>query len=419
MGFFGRIFGSRTTFDRLQQAYAQNNWAEVVSLAELCAADGSAEEQPHLAEMVTNAGNQLANSNLELAEACLRAGEIERAREHLELVLTHGRDEALHQRAHGLLAQLEKPDASSPIGEDCTGCGSGSSRPDKRADTDDHQEEVGFDEAWELTLAAMSPRWAERYGRLDSSLQQAVVLAHAGRNEEAMEMFLAVKAADRCEVVQFELACLYLRCGQVAEGVGLLQVLLETCPDHDLALQVAIDLIQQKHQLPWLGERLLDNLDQGLLVGLSHAGLARLAAIEGDETNILQHVNQALAAGHVDYELLVWASRIHEKNQQIDQAEAMLQQLPRGAGCGGAVDPLLGEFWLRHHRQPDQALNCFKAAARTDPENPRWALRIAQSYRLKGWQGEAAAMLTQILRTPNLDQQLKEEAEAALKASGK
>lgn len=418
MGFLGRIFSSRTTFDRLQKAYSQESWAEVVSLAELCTADCTAEQRPQLDEMATNAGNQLAGANLELAEACLRAGESERAGEHLELVLAHGRDEILRQAARDLLEQLAAPIAGRPTGDDCTRCESGHSKPDKVTVSDAHPDPVGFAETWELTLAAMAPRWGDRYARLDATLQQAVVFAHAGQNEEALEIFLSVDEVDRCDVVRFELACLYLRQGDIAKGSELLQSLLEDCPDHDLALQVAIDLIQQNLRLPWLAQLLLVNLEQDRQVGLSHAGLARLAAVDGDESVMVQHVNQALSAGHVDYELLVWASRVHEKNAQIDQAETLLRQLPRGAGCGGTVDPLLGEFWLRHQRQPDQALNCFKSAARNDPENPRWALRIAQSYLLKGWKGESAAMLTQILRTPKLDERLREEAEVTLRSTG-
>ena len=47
-------------------------------------------------------------------------------------------------------------------------------------------------------------------------------------------------------------------------------------------------------------------------------------------------------------------------------------------GCGGGAHPLQAEFWLRHGKNLDRALESFKGALRHELDNPRWLLRIAQ-----------------------------------------
>lgn len=415
MGLFGRLFGSGTTLDKIQKAYSRQDWAEVVALAETFDSEAQESADASWVELVTAAGNQLARINLEQAEACLRAEDPERAREHLELVIKHGRDSELCQAARHLLEQCEsEPDISLPATGHCASCDTGSTKTSDKSTVEDPMEIADFAEAWELTLAALPAHWAESYARLTPSLQQAVLLAHSGRDDEAKQIFLKQNQPESSDVTQYELAGLYLRNEDLESGLAILEELLQNHPQHDLALQLAIDLVFQQIPLPWLQHYLLQNLDLGIHAGLCHAGLAKLAAVAGDEEELVKHVKNALDNDYLDYDLLVWSARILEKRGLFDEAERMLQHLPGGRGCSGGSDPLLGEFWLRHGRNADQALDSFKSAARQDPENPRWALRIAQSYLLKGWKREADAMLTQIVRTPQLDEQLKKEAELAL-----
>jgi tetratricopeptide (TPR) repeat protein len=412
MGLFGRIFGSGNTVDKIRSAFSREEWATVLSLAE-AAGDGLTEEQKTLVgEMTRSSGDQLASLNLEQAEACIRAEDFDRAGEHLDLALGLGRSDDLRAKARELLEKIAtRATSDAVVADNCTSCKQGSERVVSASVADSEIEPPA--EAWELTLAALPPRWAASYGQLSDELQQAVLLAHAGLDAEARQIFLAMDEADHCDVSRYELASLYLRSGDLDEGTELLKNLLLTVPDHDLALQLAIDLAAQQVQLPWLPPLLNDNLANGVHAGLSHAGLARLAALHGDDADLLKHSRAALQHGYADQELLIWTARLLEQQGHLGEAEALLRQLPGGAGCSGGANPLLGEFWLRNGKKPDQALESFKNAARQDPENPRWALRIAQCYLHKGWKKECGAMLQQILRTPQLDQSLREEALAS------
>jgi tetratricopeptide (TPR) repeat protein len=412
MGIFDRIFGSGTTVDKIRKAYSREDWATVLVLAEETGDLLSAEESRLVEELTRSSGDQLAAINLEQAEACSRASDGERAREHLELALTYARSADLLAKAHEIRKKLDAGHLETPVvADNCISCNSGSSV--NRSTPSAESEIEPPEDAWELTLAALPPGWAERYAQLAVPLQEAVLLAHAGQDAEAKRIFLATEREELCEVSRYELASLFLRCGELDLGAELLEDLLQTVPDHDLALLLAIDLAMQQ-QLPWLQPRLNANLATGLQPGLSHAGLAKLAALQGDEEELVEHSRSAVQLGHFDQELLIWTSRALEKRGQMGEAEAMLRHLP-GGGCSGGGNPLLGEFWLRCRKYPDQALESFKNAARQDPENPRWALRIAQCYLHKGWTKEANAMLRQILRTPQLDESLREEAQSCLR----
>jgi tetratricopeptide (TPR) repeat protein len=413
MGIFGRIFGSGTTFDKIHKAFIREEWATVLALAEDLGDQLAAEERSRVDEMTRTSGDQLARINLEQAEACKRAADFERAREHLELALTFGRADELLTMARESLENIEiRPLETPAVADNCASC-----QPDpvgQRSPVAEMSDLEPPEDVWELTLAALPLRWADRYARLAVPLQRAVLLAHAGQDAEALQIFLAAAEVEQCEVCRYELAGLYLRTGEIDKGAELLEGLLQTVPDHDLALQLAIDLAMQQ-QPAWLQSRLNANLVSGLQPGLSHAGLAKLAALQGDEDGLVHHSRSAFQHGHFDHELLIWTSRVLEKRGQLAEAEALLRQLS-GGGCSGGVNPVLGELWLRNRKQYDQALESFKNAARQDPENPRWALRIAQCYLHKGWKKECGTMLQQILRTPQLDQGLRAEAQASLES---
>jgi len=86
------------------------------------------------------------------------------------------------------------------------------------------------------------------------------------------------------------------------------------------------------------------------------------------------------------------------------------------AGCGGGAHPLLAEFWLRHGKNLDRALESFKGALRNELDNPRWLLRIAQVYIAKGWNKEAAKQIEALLARGGLSPELDAEVQAAAEA---
>jgi cytochrome c-type biogenesis protein CcmH/NrfG len=70
---------------------------------------------------------------------------------------------------------------------------------------------------------------------------------------------------------------------------------------------------------------------------------------------------------------------------------------------------MLAEYWLRREQNLNKALESFKGAMRQESDNPRWLLRIAQVYMVKGWRKEATSQVEQLMRTANLPEFMKKE----------
>lgn len=418
MGLFGRLFGATPTLEKFDKAYSQGEWASVLSLAEGLP-ELSEEDRLRVDERVRHAGDRLARINLEQAEASLRGEDRLRAEEHLALVFEQASDEAIRSAAEDLRKQLNEVEPT-PISDvsDCASCSSAHAVSHAAPAVLQDENQLAAEESWELTLAALPENWVDAYAALEETERQAVLLAHAGDDQAALDLFERRPEPEWNLVVRYEVAALCLRLNDLVRGATLLEDLLQTAPDHDLAIRLAIDLLMQGGDLPWLEPLLEENVASGIHVGLCRAGLARMAAIRGDVDSLIAQGRASLAAGHADPEVIIWLASALERQGEIDEAEQLLGRLA-GSGCSGGAHPLLGEFWLRQQKQPDKALESFKGAARQEPDNPRWVLRIAQAYLLKGWRKEAVDLLRQVLRTPRLDVGLQKEAQAALSESAK
>jgi len=90
-----------------------------------------------------------------------------------------------------------------------------------------------------------------------------------------------------------------------------------------------------------------------------------------------------------------------------------------GGGCSGGANLPLAELWLRYGKNLDKALESFKAALRSEPDNPRWLVRVAQVYLARGWKKEAIALLEKVLKVAGLEQGLRAEAAAQLEVAKK
>lgn len=76
----------------------------------------------------------------------------------------------------------------------------------------------------------------------------------------------------------------------------------------------------------------------------------------------------------------------------------------------------LAEFLLRRGRELGKVLDTFNVACRQEPENPRWQLRVAQTYLARQWRKEGLGLLQKVVGDPRLDPELQQEARALLSA---
>jgi tetratricopeptide (TPR) repeat protein len=270
----------------------------------------------------------------------------------------------------------------------------------------------------ELIVASYPEVWAERYLQLDSSFREAFLLAHEGRAEEALAAFNAVAEEEREDLFYFERGSLRARAGETALASADLEKALELNPDHFLALETLVHLELSTGNDDAAEKRLTRMLSRNNAATFCHGNLAVIFARRGEKKAALDHGLLAIAGGDRSMETLLITASLLEQQGQANEAERVLMLLP-GGGCSGGPSLPLAEFWLRHGKNLDKALESFKGALRSEPDNPRWLLRVAQVYLARGWEKEGIGLLEKALSAVTLEPRLHAEGKALLIAATK
>jgi tetratricopeptide (TPR) repeat protein len=425
MSFWRKLFGGGDSLARMRLALEQKRWADALSIGNnLEQADVEPEEKADLAELLVAAGDGLAALNLSEGEACLRSGDVARATEHFTLAAEQVRSHELRQRVMAAKADLERsriPAKTLPVtaSDHChTGCASscsngGDGKAGVTAGMDlDAQTRV------ELIVASYPERWAERYLQLRGSFREAFLLAHEGRAEDALTAFDAVAEGERDDLFYFERGALRARVGEAAQATADLEKALEFNPGHFLAFETLVHLELSTGNENSAETRLNGMLARDFAPAFCHGNLAIIFARRSEQRKALDHGLQAIAGGERSMETLLLTASLLEQNGQTNEAERVLMHMS-GGGCSGGPGLPLAEFWLRHGKNLDKALESFKGALRSDPDNPRWLLRVAQVYLARGWEKEGIGLLEKALSAATLEPRLHAEGKALLDAARK
>jgi tetratricopeptide (TPR) repeat protein len=419
MGLLQRFFGPADSLAPVRRAVEQGRWADAVADGE--ALDAMAlppDDRAELEVLLTKAGDALAELNLIEGDACLGAGEKARAEEHYALAVRHARSNTMATRAGEALDQLRavKPPSARPASiVGC--CTSGCSRSSVEAGPDAHDvpfEDLDPEGRMELIMAEYPAEWAERYVDLHDPLREAILLAHQGRDGEALVCFDLVRPEDRGALYYYERGILLERMGDIAQARWDLERVLSLHPGHVLATEALVSVELAGGEEDKAERMLREMLDTGISEPFSHGLLAAILARRGDTVAALRHGLAAVEKGSREPATLVLAGSLLEAEGRLTEAERLLTRLSTG-GCGGGINWALAEFWLRNGNKLDRALEVFKAALRQEPENPRWRLRIAQVYLAQGWTKEGIPLLEQALSDPHLNPNLGREGNEELR----
>lgn len=422
MSFFSKMFGNKDALEPLRRAVTQKRWADALVLGEKVSPDQlPATAVDEFNALLETAGDALARMNLEEAEACRRIGDHARAGEHFDLALQQARGKELQQRIAasrqgGELATLASQ-APLASGHDChSGCASSctpaagqNSSPTTAADLDAFTR-------WDLMLATFPPELAARYAGCCETFQMAVLAAHEGDDQTALQLFEHIPPVDRNDLYYFERGSLHAHNSQAPAARQDFVKAIELNPDLLLALDALITLEVENGWEQEAEQRLQQRLDKGDAPVFCLDRLALLRYRKGDFNAAAVLGEQALTQGSRDHQTILLTAHLQEQSGNLQAAEAILARLEGGAGCGGGGGgPVaLAEFWLRHNRNLDKALESFKAAFRKEGDNPRWALRIGQVYLAKGWKKEGLPLLRAALADPKLSTELHQEGAADL-----
>jgi tetratricopeptide (TPR) repeat protein len=418
MSLFKSLFGKTDPIADLGRLYARQEWAALLLAVKRVERDTlSPEMQTQVLAWETEAGDRLAQCNMDEGAAALRAGNRLKARDHLQLAIDQARRAELREQAEGLLAGMDAEASSiaTPKGEKAaceSGCGSSCDPHEAGNDQDAEIDATGH---LELLLATLPSELAERYVAAGEIFLQGWLAAQEGEDQRALTLFKQVPEAQRGPMFQVERGVVLARNGDAAAAEADLRAALASVPElfHPFDALVTLLAVTQRHDE--LEVLLRQTLDEGRFAGYCWSRLAQLEAGRGHVAAALVAGEQALAEGELDPATVLMCAELQERQGEYAKAEALFARLPSG-GCGGGAHPLLAEFWLRHGKNLDRALESFKGALRHELDNPRWLLRIAQVYIAKGWKKDAVGPIESLLQRGGLPEELAVEVRAAAEA---
>lgn len=419
MSFWRKLFGGGTSLAQMRLALEQKRWADALNIGtDLEQAGSTPAERMELGELLVVAGDGLAELNLSEGEACLRAGDVARANEHFGLAASQARSTDMRQRVLQATTELQR-DAGTvkhlmPTSPDSchTGCISSCGGAGKESGDAFPGMELDTQTRLDLILATYPDGWAERYMQRSGSFCEAFLLAHEGR-ADAAAAFEELPEEEHDDLFYFERGALRGRIGETSLACKDLEKALEINPAHYLAFETLVHLEMSTNNGIPAEARLKRMLSLNISPAFCHANLAHILVRRGDVQGSLDHGLQALNGGDTSAETLLLTASLLEQKGQIDAAEKVLLHLP-GGGCSGGANLPLAEFWLRRGKHHDKVLEAFKAALRSEPDNPRWLIRVAQVYLARGWKKDAISLLEKVLAAGSLEPGLRSEASAHL-----
>jgi len=416
MGLFGRLFGSRDDVPALRKAIAQHRFADARLIAEEINVEAlSSEERTEFDELRTEAGDRLARLNLEEGLGLQRSGDRVRALEHLELALEQAISSDLGKEVKKALKGIDKEPITPTAVKKATGssCGSCAPTPSTAPMSPDDGELPDFDSRIDLVLASYPADIAERYQSKSQQFKEAFLTAHEVDEATALKLLKQVPADEKDDLFDFEVGSLLGRLGKVPEAMKYLKMALNKNPDHLLAAETLITIQVSRKQGKEALARLEEMLAKGQDPSFCHAQLASVRMQMNKPDQALEHAQQALALGNTDPQTTMIAANLLEKKGDVKTAETLYSSLSVG-GCGGGANVYLAEFWLRQNKNLAKTLDSFNAACRQEPENPRWKLRVAQTYIARRWEKQGLELLQKVLSDPTLAPELRAEGEALL-----
>ncbi len=415
MGFLKKIFGGGSaSIEGLRKAVAQQRYVDARHLVEQLAGQSLSEaEEAEIEELRIVAGDGLAAMNLEEALGLQNSGDYSQAAEHLHLAQEQVCSSALREKieqamaAEPLEAEIYATDAELP--NSCSSC-STQLTPlvnDEDAFSGDAETQL------ELILTSYPADLAARYGSKSETFKQAFLLSHAGQDDQALPLWQQVETSDQDDLYWFELGSLLARTGDLPQARAKLESALDYNPQLLIAIDALIAVLVATDDYSLAEEKLLQLLQRGIDPSFCYAQISKLYVQQQQFSVAADYARKALDAGNSDSEFMLLAASVFEHIEALADAEKVLKMLPASGGQGGVSLPL-AEFWLRHNRELANILETFNVACREDPDNPRWHLRVAQTYIARNWIKDGLKLLRKVVNDPRLDPDLAEEAEQLL-----
>lgn len=183
----------------------------------------SSEDFPDLTLLhrrISDAGNRLAEMNIDEAEAAFRSGNDLKATEHLNLALELADDVLLRQKAENLLQPsviINNMNEAVPSGHKGHGCATCSTTGHKTEDIhSDISTSLSPSERFQLLINTLPGDLPKRYSELGEKFASAYLFAHDDDFNEADKLFNELLQSGESDIVLYEKGFLHFRAGDLS-----------------------------------------------------------------------------------------------------------------------------------------------------------------------------------------------------------
>jgi tetratricopeptide (TPR) repeat protein len=216
----------------------------------LCSADDAGcALKTVFSERIDTANRGLAERNLFEAECAYSRGDVDKAIDHLELVITLTYDPALREKAETLLLDFSPPESDHGGQSSVSSCAScAGSSASESADSMHPDDSLPLLEYYELLIQQLPADQYRRYAGLGEDFAYAYIAASRDEHREALSGFEKCSDTVPHDICSYEKGKVLHRLGNDSEAVQHLRTAVQLNRTNSLAwLTLALVLRESKH----------------------------------------------------------------------------------------------------------------------------------------------------------------------------
>lgn len=311
-------------------ADARDAFAEALQKLALSEApDASLQAMIH--EKFVETGNRLGWLNLAEAECALAGGNLQKAGEHLHVILDLAEDAALRNKAENYFKEMDsaKPvKAADAVDHSCSDCADHSGRSTQ--EIQGMEETLTAEDRFELYVHTLPGNLPERYKSLGEKFAYGCLLNQDGQGEAALKVFAELSGEEENDILDYETALIYYQGGDLGSCEKLLRRGIELNGTNPLCYLALVQLFGEtgrvKEALPFLQHMINIDLipDQaGLLLGDAYIHLE-------DENSAVDCYTRVLSSPGYAKEAAMKLVPLLEKQGRREDAAYLAKKFKKG-----------------------------------------------------------------------------------------
>lgn len=266
----------------------------------LCPSDASQDER-EIREGLGRAGNRLGELNLHEGERSANAGEQAKAFDHFTLARELAVDETIRSAARTGLEKLRAPASAAPAaaaapkahgGSSCSSCKDAGSHGS--AEQEIPEANLSGDDRFFLMVAPLPGELSGRYAALGEKFAEAYLLIHDGNDAAAFPILREMLLSCENDIVNYEVALIMYRSGEVHECEALLNRSLRLNPANSMSYLALVQLMAEAGRYPEAIGTVRRMAELGILADQAEFMLGELLEASGDEAGAFEAWTKAL-----------------------------------------------------------------------------------------------------------------------------